>query len=108
MDANRTPSYVGKAKLASRPVPPSASDNVPVKEQERFTAKMLATPSGETVPDFGQNIAGCVYFSVNAARGQTITLRFGKMLDGNVEFTQKNPVPKQKNHYSFAAGELCL
>lgn len=90
VDANAAPSYKGKAKLTRHPVIPSASNNVPVREHEHFTAKKLITPSGKTVLDFGQNIAGYLAFSLNAHAGQKITLLFGEMLDGNGEFTQAN------------------
>lgn len=89
-DANLTPSYSGKARLTRHNVIPSASNNVPVTEHEQFSAKKIITPSGKTVLDFGQNIAGIVSFSVNARNGDRILLRFGEMLDGCGEFTQKN------------------
>ena len=89
-DARRAPSYQGKAKLTHHPVVPAASDNVALTEHETFSAKKIETPSGATVLDFGQNIAGYVSFSVKAEEGQKIFLRFGEMLDENGEFTQKN------------------
>ena len=90
IDATRIPSYAGKAKKAVCSVRPAASNNVPVKEQERFTPKKLVTPSGKTVLDFGQNIAGYLTFRVQAHAGQKITLRFGEMLKADGEFTQEN------------------
>ncbi len=89
-DANNVPSYRGKAKVTSHPVTPTASNNVPVTEHERLNAKLIITPSGKTVLDFGQNIAGYAEFTVTVHAGQTIRLRFGEMLDENGEFTQKN------------------
>ena len=56
--ANNVPSYQGKAKVTNHPVTPAASNNVPVTEHERLKAKRITTPSGKTVLDFGQNIAG--------------------------------------------------
>ena len=90
IDARRIPSYNGHAKVTSHPVQPTASDNEPVKEQEHLSAKVLYTPSGKTVLDFGQNIAGILQFSVQARAGQRIHLRFGEMLDADGEFTQRN------------------
>jgi len=89
-DANQTPSYFGKAMETECSVLPTASNNVPVVEKEHFSAKKIITPSGKTVLDFSQNIAGYISFKVNAKRGQKITVRFGEMLDENGEFTQKN------------------
>ena len=90
VDAQKNPTYSGKAKVTSHSVMPTASNNVPVTEHERLSAKLLTTPSGKTVLDFGQNIAGYAEFTVNAHAGQTITLRFGELLDETGEFTQKN------------------
>lgn len=90
IDARRTPTYAGRAKLTAHPVQPTASDNEPLTEHERLTAKRIYTPGGKIVLDFGQNIAGILQFTVQAHAGQRIRLRFGEMLDENGEFTQKN------------------
>lgn len=97
VDACRTPSYCHKARVTRHPVVPTASDNVPVTEHERLKAKRIITPAGKTVLDFGQNIAGYVAFSLEARAGQTIRLRFGELLDGEGEFTQKNIQLSRKN-----------
>ena len=67
-----------------------------VVERERFTLKKIITPSGKTVLDFGQNMAGYISFRLQAKRGQRIALRFGEMLDGEGEFTQENIQLKNK------------
>ena len=90
VDARLAPSYSGRARVTRHPVVPSASDNVPVTEHERLRPRLLTTPSGKRVLDFGQNIAGYVRFSLDARAGQEIRLRFGELLDEGGEFTQKN------------------
>ena len=90
IEADRTPTYAGKAKETSCAVLPTASDNVPVTEHETFKPRRITTPAGKTVLDFGQNIAGYLAFSLEARAGEMIRLRFGEMLDKNGEFTQKN------------------
>ena len=113
VNANNTPSYQGKAKISIHPVTPSASDNVPVTEHERLKAELMTTPSGKTVLDFGQNIAGYVEFTVTAHAGQKIRLRFGELLDEDSEFTQKNIqlsrkdfiTPRQEVVYTCKEGE---
>ena len=91
IEAWRTPSYGGFAKETKCDVTPVSSNNVPVTEHERFSVqKVITTPGGAKVIDFGQNIAGYIAFSVNAKKGQKIKLRFGEMFDENGEFTQKN------------------
>ena len=90
VEAFRTPMYTGHAKETNHPVRPTCSNNVPVTEHETFKPVLIITPSGKTVLDFGQNIAGYVSFSLDAKVGQRILLRFGEMLDPDGEFTQKN------------------
>ena len=113
VDAQKEPSYSGRAKVTSHPVTPSASNNVPVTEHERLKARLIRTPSGKTVLDFGQNIAGYAEFTVTAHAGQKIKLRFGELLDENGEFTQKNIqlsrkefiTPRQEVVYTCKEGE---
>ena len=91
VDARKKPTYSGRAKVVKCKVVPSASNNVALTEHERFTnPKVITTPKGNKVLDFGQNIAGYIAFNVNAKAGQRLKLRFGEMFDGEREFTQKN------------------
>lgn len=91
VEAWREPSYGGFAQETKCDVTPVSSNNVPVTEHERFSVqKVITTPGGAKVLDFGQNIAGYISFAVMAKKGQKIKLRFGEMFDENGEFTQKN------------------
>ncbi len=91
IEAWREPSYSGFANETKCDVTPVASNNVPVTEHESFSVqKVITTPGGAKVLDFGQNIAGYISFALNAKKGQKIKLRFGEMFDENGEFTQKN------------------
>ena len=91
VEAWREPSYSRFAKETKCDVTPVSSNNVPVTEHEKFAAvKVITTPGGAKVLDFGQNIAGYISFAVTAKKGQKIKLRFGEMFDENGEFTQKN------------------
>ena len=113
VDASCVPSYNGKAKEAAHNVVPTASNNVPITEHERLSPKIITTPAGKTVLDFGQNIAGYMEFAIQAKQGQRIFLRFGEMLDAGGEFTQKNiqcsnkkiTTPLQQVEYSCRDGE---
>ena len=96
VNANDVPSYKGKAKVTTHKIIPTASNNVPVVEREHFRAEKRITPSGKTVLDFGQNIAGYVSFCVNAKKGQKLKLLFGEMLHSSGEFTQENIQLKMK------------
>ena len=73
------------------------SNSVPILEQERFPGKLLTTPNGETVIDFGQNLAGYTELRLHAKAGQKITLWHGETLDENGNFTQSNFDPGDRN-----------
>lgn len=66
------------------------TDTVPVTAHERFPAKILHTPAGETVLDFGQVIAGYVELELTAAAGQKLILTHGETLDEKGNFTIQN------------------
>ena len=66
------------------------TESVPILEQERFPGKLIKTPNGETVIDFGQNLAGYTELRLTAKAGQKITLWHGETLDENGNFTQAN------------------
>ena len=101
IDASLKPSYNGKAIVVKEDVIPSASDNVSVTKHERLRGKIITTPSGEKVIDFGQNIAGFISFELEGVKGQKIKLTMGEILDENGEFTQKNMQEKTtKNEMS--------
>lgn len=89
-EAGRRPSYAGKAVICKESIVPTASNNVLVKLRERFPAKLIVTPKGENVLDFGQNLAGFLSFSIQGQKGQRIRLLFGEKLDEQGEFSQRN------------------
>ena len=90
VNANSQPSYSGKAKMTSHSVVPSASNNVPVAEHERFTPAISKAPNGKWLLDFGQNIAGYISLKIQAKEGQRLIFRFGELLDEAGNLTQKN------------------
>lgn len=62
---------------ARHSLPLHVMESIPVK-------KVIETPAGETVLDFGQNFAGYVECSERLVRGQKITMEFGEILqNGN-------------------------
>ena len=97
VEAFRTPSYSGKAKETRHPVVPTASNNVPVTEHERFRPAIRTAPNGKKLLDFGQNLAGYVAFRVHAREGQRMVWRFGEMLDAEGNLTLKNIQLSRKN-----------
>lgn len=89
-NANREPSYHGKAKVTNHKVIPTASNNAPVTEHERFTPMVSKSPNGKWLLDFGQNIAGYISFRIQANAGQKLIFRFGELLDAEGNLTLKN------------------
>jgi len=76
--------YAIKSNLVS-------SRSVPAREMETFRPKVVHTPNGETVLDFGQNIAGYVRMTLkNLKKGQKIEILHGETFDEEGNFTQKN------------------
>ena len=73
------------------------TESVPIREQERFPGKLFTAPNGETLVDFGQNLAGYVELRLHAKAGQTLTLWHGETLDENGNFTQENFDPGERN-----------
>jgi len=60
----------------------TAQINEPIKKQEVLSVKkVLKSPKGNTILDFGQNIVGWVKLKVKGASGQKVVLRHVEMLD---------------------------
>ncbi len=73
------------------------SDEVIIKEQERFPGTRISTPDGSAVYDFGQNLAGYTCFEIDAKEGQRLTIWHGETLDKEGNFTQSNIEPGKRN-----------
>lgn len=56
----------------------------------RPVQKIITTPLGETVLDFGQNIAGWVEFTTSGAKGQQVILECFEVLDSKGNVYQAN------------------
>ncbi len=113
VDARMQPSYSGKAKAVAYSANLTASNNLPVREMERFAPiARIITPSGKTVLKFPQNLSGYVSFKVHAHAGDEIHITLGEMLDEKGELTLKNiqcihhskPSPLQEIHYTCKEG----
>lgn len=72
-------------------------NSVPIMEAEHFEGKLIQAPNGETVLDFGQNLAGFLEFELTAKEGQRIFLQCGETLDENGNFTQENFQDRQRH-----------
>ncbi|HEV8282853.1 MAG TPA: family 78 glycoside hydrolase catalytic domain [Chitinophagaceae bacterium] len=68
-----------------------ATQNEPVKKHEAFKAtKILTTPKGEKVVDFGQNLVGWVIVTAKGNVGDTITISHAEVLDKQGNFYTEN------------------
>ena len=69
----------------------TATDGELIMEVERIQAKrLIKTPSGETVIDFGQNLTGYLEFSVNGKSGDTVEISHAEILDKDGNFYTEN------------------
>lgn len=67
-----------------------ASSSPPVRRRERFTPRILTSPGGQTILDFGQNISGHVQFRAQGPAGAQVKLTHVETLGktGEVEPAQ--------------------
>jgi len=83
-----------------------ATYNEPIRKHETFKAvKLITTPTGEKVIDFGQNLVGWVQVKVSGEAGKIITLYHAEVLDKAGNFYTENLRPaKQQNNYILKGG----
>ncbi|CAN5737062.1 glycoside hydrolase family 78 protein [soil metagenome] len=75
----------------------------PVRRQEAIRPqRILHSPKGETILDFGQNMVGWVRLTVTGPAGTTITIRHAEVLDqqGNL-YTENLRFAKQEAKYTL-------
>ena len=78
-----------------------SSRGVPVKVIKTLKPiSMFTTPKGETVLDFGQNIAGWVKFDIKANEGDTIRYTHAEVLDSEGNFYTDN-MRSAKNEITY-------
>lgn len=66
------------------------TNTLPIREKETFRAKLIVTPDGGKVLDFGQNMSGYVSFRIQAKKGQKIKMTHGEFLDREGNFSDSN------------------
>lgn len=84
-----------------------ATYNEPIRKHETFKAvKMIQTPRGEKVLDFGQNLVGWVQVKARGKAGDKIILHHAEVLDKAGNFYTENLRPaRQENTYILKGGE---
>lgn len=80
-----------------------ATINEPIRKHEQFKpTRIITTPAGEKVMDFGQNLVGWVQVQIKGRPGDSIVLQHAEVLDKNGNFYTTNlRAAKQKNTYIF-------
>lgn len=83
-----------------------ATWNEPMKIKESFRpVKIITTPKGEKVIDFGQNLVGWVIMKVNGKEGDSVTLKHAEVLDKEGNFYTDNlRAAKAQNIYVLKGG----
>ncbi len=92
-DARIVPDYSASAVISSKDTQELLipEEGEKITEQERLSVqKIIHTPAGETVLDFGQNMAGFLSFTVTAKEGEHITFSCAEVLDKDGNFYNKN------------------
>jgi alpha-L-rhamnosidase len=89
--------------IAAGPETLESSISPLARKHEQFkVVKVIQTPKGETVLDFGQNLVGWVQFSLAGKAGASITLEHGEVMDKSGNFYSANlRRAKQQVKYIF-------
>jgi alpha-L-rhamnosidase len=87
-----------------------STQNEPIRKHETFEAiKVLTTPKGETVLDFGQNLVGWVQVKARGNAGDTIKISHAEVLDKQGNFYTDNlRAAKAQAVYVLDGGEETL
>ena len=91
VDHTHIPQFLGKAVLDTVGFNLVEDNGSPIKEQEIIAPlKLITTPKGEHVLDFGQNMAGYVSLNIKGNKGERVVLSFGEVLDNRGNFYNEN------------------
>lgn len=90
VDARKEPEYHGITVMDLGYANLISANTVPLCEKESFSGKLIITPSGKKVINFGQNMAGYVSFKIMAHEGQSIRMTHGEYIGSDKEFSDSN------------------
>ena len=91
-DFNKEIRLVGKAQVTDQPIPellPQKGEYI-VEREIVSPVALITTPKGETVIDFGQNLAGYVRFRVKGNKGDKVAFSYAEVLDAEGNFYNAN------------------
>ena len=84
--------------------------NLPITTHEQFRPKLITTPNGQKLLDFGQNFSGYVQLDLMASGGEKIVMTHGEVLDQDGNFQNDNfqnpdtPLCRQVIEYTCKPG----
>lgn len=82
------------------------TENTPVRCVRTLKPlRMIRTPKGETLVDFGQILVGNVRITVSGERGQKVHIKHGEMLDKEGNFYCENIAPSKQEVEYILSGE---
>ncbi len=91
IDKTHTPVLLGKAVREEKGFPLVPQVGADVTEQEHLCpVRLILTPKGERVLDFGQNMSGYVTLKICGNRGERVVLSYGEVLDKEGNFYNAN------------------
>ena len=104
IDRTVTPKLLGCAAEEEFPARLVPQMGERITEQEIIhPVRLITTPAGECVIDFGQNMTGYVRVRINGKRGEVIKIRHAEILDSAGNFYNAN-FRKAKNELVFVLG----
>ena len=93
IDLTAQEKLLGNAVIRDEENPPYLTEQIGefVREQETLLpSRLITTPAGETVIDFGQNLGGYVELTIKGKRGDRVALSHAETLDKNGNFYTTN------------------
>lgn len=99
-DFTKKCSFVGNcAFVKDRAYRLTPSFSEPVIEKEHLKPKLILTPKGEKVLDFGQNMVGFVRFEMKEPYGTRVTLHHGEVLQDGCFYNDNLRTAKARAEY---------
>lgn len=90
-DGTHTPTFLGEAEADTTVTARTVFQQGEwMRKKERFTPRLIVTPKGERVLDFGQNLCGFVEIRMQGSAGERIVLSHGEVLDRDGNFYNEN------------------
>ncbi len=91
IDNTLIPEKIGNAVLDDDEYPVIPEEGDPIMEQEvLFATRLIVTPKGEKVLDFGQNMTGYVSLRIKGKRGERVVISHAEVLDKDGNFYNDN------------------